>query len=247
MQLDRFPTECELADAYAEVGSDEYLEEEAGQRSTARRILERIESRVSGRVLLDVGCWVGFLISEAGGRGWTASGVEPSEFASGYARDILAQDVQTADLMTAELAPGSLDAVVMADVIEHLTNPGAALERTRALLRPDGVAALILPDAGSRVARLMGARWWSVIPTHVQYFTRGSLARLLRRQGFQLLEVGTAPKAFRVRYYLERVGGYSRPAASILVSAAERAGISERLWAPDFRDRMLVLARPQGG
>jgi hypothetical protein len=30
------------------------------------------------------------------------------------------------------------------------------------------------------------------------------------------------------------------------VSSAERLGVAGRIWAPDFRDRMLVIARPQG-
>jgi hypothetical protein len=103
--------------------------------------------------------------------------------------------------------------------------------------------ALALPDAGSRVARALGARWWSVIPTHVQYFTRDSIAGLLRRHGFEPLVVATAPKAFTVRYYLERIGGYAPPFAAALVAAASAAGVAERIWAPDFRDRMLVIAR----
>ena len=53
----------------------------------------------------------------------------------------------------------------------------------------------------------------------------------------------TQPKAFTVRYYLGRVTGYSHPAARALVWAAERAGLAGRLWTPDFRDRMLVIAR----
>src|SRR5438270_356533 len=83
----------------------------------------------------------------------------------------------------------------MRDVIEHLTDPAAALGRIRQLLAPRGVLWLALPDAGSRVARVLGRRWWSVLPTHVQYFTRGSIATLLARTGFQLLEISTAPKA----------------------------------------------------
>lgn len=242
MQLDRFPSEVELASAYGEAASAVYVGEEAGQRVTARRILERIEVHADGRELLDVGCWVGFLLAEAVSRGWVATGIEPSEFASVYARQQLGLNVQTADLLTANVDGSRFDAVVMADVIEHLIDPGAALERVRTLMRPRGVLALVLPDAGSRLARSLGKRWWSVIPTHVQYFTRASIAQLLRRHGFALLEVRTSPKAFTVRYYLERIGGYSEPFASLLVAAAERAGISERLWAPDFRDRMLVLA-----
>ena len=71
---------------------------------------------------------------------------------------------------------------------------------------------MMLPDAGSRVARAMGARWWSVIPTHVQYFTRASRSTLLLPR-LRAAHVGTAPKAFTVRYYLERIGGYSPLAA----------------------------------
>ena len=56
----------------------------------------------------------------------------------------------------------------------------------------------------------------------------------------------TAPKAFSVRYYLGRIEGYSRPVGRGLVRAAEKTRLADRMWAPDFRDRMLVLARPTG-
>jgi hypothetical protein len=92
----------------------------------------------------------------------------------------------------------------------------------------------------------MGPRWWSVIPTHVQYFTRPSLFTLLRRRSFEPLWAGTAPKHFTVRYYLDRIGGYSRPLAGGLVGAASSLGVAERMWAPDFRDRMGVIARGPG-
>ncbi len=245
MQLARMPADAQLEEAYAEAASEDYVAEEAGQRETARRWLERVERHVPARAgLLDLGCWVGFLLAEARERGWEETiGIEPSAFASGYARDRLGLDVRTDDLFTAELPAGHFDAVVLGDVIEHLPRPGDALDRIAALLRPGGVASFQLPDAGSRLARAMGARWWSVLPTHVQYFTRDSIATLLRRHGFGVLEVATAPKAFTVRYYLERVGGYSAPVARGLVRAATRARVADRMWAPDFRDRMAVIAR----
>src|SRR5436305_739525 len=48
MQLDRFPTEEELADEYERAASDDYVEEEAGQRQSARATLERIERYARG-------------------------------------------------------------------------------------------------------------------------------------------------------------------------------------------------------
>jgi hypothetical protein len=170
------------------------------------------------------------------------TGVEPSTFASGYARDRLGLDVRTDDLMTAELPAAAHRAVVLGDVIEHLPKPGDALDRIRALLAPGGGVMLMLPDAGSRLARVMGARWWSVIPTHVQYFTRASLTRLLQEHGFEVRDLGTTPKAFTVRYYLERIGGYSPPVSRALVAGADAVGVADRIWAPDFRDRMVAIA-----
>jgi SAM-dependent methyltransferase len=259
-QTEPMPADAVLESAYADAASEDYIDEEAGQRETARRALARIEARLTPvpipagnggprhRTLLDLGCWVGFLLSEAGERGWDAIGVEPSAFASGYARARLGLDVRTGDLFSTELPLHHFDAIVMGDVIEHLPRPGEALERMAALLRPGGIAWMALPDAGSVVARGLRARWWSVIPTHVQFFTRRSMRTLLERQGWTVLEIQTAPKAFSVGYYLERVGGYSPRVARGLVGLARRTGVAERMWAPDFRDRMAVIARaPEGG
>jgi len=246
MQLARMPSEAQLAAAYAEAASDDYVEEETGQRATASADLARVERWTPGRRLLDVGCWVGFLMAQARDRGWEVEGIEPSEFASRRARERLGLDVQTTDLFDARLEPGAFDAVVLGDVLEHFPRPADVLDRVAFTLAPDGVVFLTLPDAGSRVARVMGARWWSVIPTHVQYFTRGSLATLLRRRGFEPLYIGTAPKAFSVRYYLGRLSGYSHGIADAAVGGAEAVGVADRLWAPDFRDRMAVVARRAG-
>jgi SAM-dependent methyltransferase len=250
MQLDRFPSEAELGEAYGEAESEDYVEEEAGQRETARIALERIERyapRAPGRdgtaALLDLGCWVGFLLAVARERGWDTLGVEPSAFASAYARERLGLDVLRQDLFEADLGDRRFDAVVLADVLEHLPRPADALDRIAGLAAEGGVLYLALPDAGSRVARRMGVRWWSVIPTHVHYFTRPSLLTLLRRRGWKPLWAGTAPKSFTVRYYLERIGGYSPALAGALAAAARSAGVAERMWAPDFRDRMAVIAR----
>jgi SAM-dependent methyltransferase len=244
MQLDRFPSDAELAELYADAVSEDYVEEEAGQRGSFRTVLGRIELFAPRGAILDVGCWVGYLLDEARERGWRETvGIEPSNFASDYARTRLDLDVRTEDLFDADLPERHFDAIVLGDVLEHLTRAGDALDRAAALAAPGAVIALELPDAGSRVARLLGPRWWSVIPTHVHYFTRGSIAAMLVRHGFHPLYVATDPKAFTVRYYLDKIGGYSPALSRGLVSAAEAAGLADRMWTPDFRDRMLVIAR----
>ena len=153
--------------------------------------------------------------------------------------------MRTEDLFAADLGDRSFDAVFLGDVIEHLPDAGGALDRIRPMLADGGVLAMALPDAGSRLARALGARWWSVIPTHVQYFTRRSMRTLLDRHGYETLAISTSPKLFTVRYYLARIGGYSPRLSRALVRGAEAAGLADRIWGPDLRDRMLVIARPR--
>jgi hypothetical protein len=51
-----------------------------------------------------------------------------------------------------------------------------------------------------------------------------------------------------VGYYLDRIGGYSRPLSGALVGAARATGVADHVRAPDFCDRMMVVARgPAGG
>jgi SAM-dependent methyltransferase len=243
MQLDVFPTDEALSAEYSSASSDDYVEEEAGQRETARRMLAKVERHVAPGRLLDLGPWVGFYMAEAVSRGWSALGVEPSTFAAAYARERLGLEVRNEDLYEVDLPESSFDAVLMGDVLEHLTRTDEALSLVRRWLAPDGVLVLLLPNAGSRLARLLGRRWWSVIPTHVHYFTPISLARMLARHEFEVVHVSTDPKAFTVRYYLEKGGGYAPRLSRMLVRGAEAAGIADRMWAPDFRDRMTVVAR----
>ena len=256
MQLETMPSEESLAEAYGEASSADYVAEEEGQRATARAVLERLaplgQSAGSGEGaraegaqprLLEIGCWVGFLLAEAQEQGLAAEGIEPSDFAARYAQERLGLRVQHAGLAEAELDEHAFAAIVMADVLEHLVDPAAALQRCGELLAPGGKLALVLPDSGAPLARAMGRRWWSVIPTHVHYFTRSSLTLLLEREGYEVLGVATSPKAFTVRYYLDRIAGYSGAAAALAVEVAERAGVAEHLWAPDFGDRMTVIAR----
>ena len=242
MQLDVFPTDEELADAYASAASEDYVVEEAGQRETARRLLAKLERHAVPGRLLDLGPWVGFYMDEAVRRGWTATGVEPSAFASAYARD-LGLDVRTEDIYEADFPESSFDAVFMGDVLEHLTRTDEALERIAGWLEPGGLLVVAVPNAGSRLARLLGRRWWSVIPTHVHYFTPNSISRMLERNGFEVVHRSTDPKAFTVRYYLDKGGGYAPRMSRLLVRGAEATGIADRMWAPDFRDRMIVIAR----
>ena len=217
------------------------IREEPGRVATARRDLAEIERIVGPGRILDVGCWTGSFLLAARERGWEPVGIEPSKWATEQARgDGL--DVRTTTLDAHGLERSSFSLIVLNDVIEHVTDPAASVQIIAGLLEPGGAVFMATPDAGSAVARLLGRRWWSVLPMHLQYFTRGSLSLLLQRHGFRIRWIKTHAKSFSARYYAERLGGYSSSIERVALRGLRTFGKLDRLVSPDFHDRMAVLA-----
>ena len=233
----------DVAASYRDTADEVTLREETGQSETARRDLAKIERFVDCGTLLDVGCWTGSFLIAALERGWQPHGVEPSAWASERAR-ARGLDVVNGTLEAFHAWPGTYRCVAFRDVIEHLADPASALRRTREMLNGSGALYITTPDAGSRLARVLGSRWWSVMPMHVQYFTRASITELLERCGFRVALITTHAKAFSVRYYAERLGGYSKIAERAALRSAEVFGLADRIVAPDFHDRMSIVAMP---
>ncbi len=235
------PSAEAMATAYLDAADPVSVREECGQVETADRALGWIEAFSRPGRLLDVGCWTGSFLVAARARGWDVEGVEPSRWAAerAMARGV---NVQQCALEDADLGDGTFDAAVLCDVLEHLLDPGEALRRLRPRLRTGAVLYVTVPDAGSLIARAMGRRWWSVLPMHLQYFTRASMQRLLNANGFHPIGVRSHAKVFTMRYYAERLGGYSPALGQAVQRAVTAAGLANRLVAPDFRDRLQVLA-----
>ena len=235
------PDPANVALAYADAADEVSLREREGQVATADAGLRRLERFVEPGRLLDVGCWTGSFVDAASQRGWDASGIEPSGWAVQVAKGH-GLDVWQGELEDAQVPERTLRAAVVCDVLEHLDDPHPAVARLASMLEPGGALYITVPDAGSRLARTMGRRWWSVLPMHLQYFTRTSMLLLLGAHGLRPVHVGTHTKVFTTRYYAEQASGYGATLSRAAVSALEKLGQADRPIAPDFRDRMEVIA-----
>lgn len=79
------------------------------------------------------------------------------------------------------------DVIVAADLIEHLANPGAFLERCREHLKSDGVLCLVTPNAHSlnTSAKALLGVMTAVNPEHTCWYDPVTLRQLLARYGFR--------------------------------------------------------------
>ncbi|MEU0312520.1 class I SAM-dependent methyltransferase [Nocardioides sp. NPDC006273] len=157
-------------------------------------LAESAPSAGSGKKVLDVGCWtgeVGRILTE---RGCTVTGIELDREAASLAEKVL-EKVIVADLdatpLTELVEPGSFDVVIFADVLEHLTDPRAALEQARDLLAPDGRVVISIPNVthGSVRLALLQGRWQTTDTglldrTHIKFYSREGLLALFAEAGY---------------------------------------------------------------
>jgi SAM-dependent methyltransferase len=144
--------------------------------------------------VLDVGCSTGYLASRLQARGSTVVGLELDERAAAEARSFC-EAVHVGDVETMELPlePGSFDAIVCGDLIEHLRDPRGFLARVRPLLRADGRLVLSTPNIANwamRLGLLFGrfryTDWGILDRTHTHLFTRKTLQECLEAAGYRV-------------------------------------------------------------
>jgi SAM-dependent methyltransferase len=241
VQQPSLPTAGELAGLYRDMSDDAYLSEEPGRRTTARRLLDMIGRYAPAGRLLDVGCGHGLLLDEARGRGYEVAGVELSRSAAAYARDVLGLPVDEIPLEEVEPAGEGFAAIVLADVLEHVEDPVAAIRRCRELLRPGGVLCVVTPDPASATARLAGPRWWALLPAHTCLIPRRTLRELLTAEALVVSDDVSFVRTFSARYWLaglaERGGALGRG-----VRAGARALPSGASLSLSLGDERVVLA-----
>jgi 2-polyprenyl-3-methyl-5-hydroxy-6-metoxy-1,4-benzoquinol methylase len=235
--------ERELKTAYARMVDEAYVAEETARRATCRNLLAAAGPHLEGDrppLVLDVGCGVGLLLDEARRRGWRTQGVELSDWGVRRARH-LGLDVFQGTLEEAGFAPGSFDAVFMIDVLEHLADPVRTLAKVSQVLRPGGVLCLVTPNPAAAAARVLGRRWWGLLPGHVVLLPHRRLCELLRTVGFGIRSQRPGALRFSLDYWIGSASGYL-PGTTLLRRGLRLAGL-DRLTVPvNLLDERVVVA-----
>jgi 2-polyprenyl-3-methyl-5-hydroxy-6-metoxy-1,4-benzoquinol methylase len=198
----------EILERYKEVTDEPYLDEEDARRELFSWMVGRLaDYPVRGRRLLEIGSNIGLFLSVAAEGGWKASGVEPSRWAvdQGVAR--YGVDLRQGTVEELEIDDGSVDALVMLDVLEHLSDPMEALRKLRPSLDDEGLLALSTVNVDSLHARGRRGNWPWFIRSHLHYFRPTTLVQMLRAAGFEMVEWSVVPRTFHLSYLLHRAEG----------------------------------------
>jgi 2-polyprenyl-3-methyl-5-hydroxy-6-metoxy-1,4-benzoquinol methylase len=147
--------------------------------------------------ILDVGCSAGTLAREMVAAGAVVDGVEvdpdAAREASRFCRQVVVGDFSAGEI---DLPKQAYDVVLLADVIEHLADPVAALRRLRPLVGAGGFLLVSTPNIANWSMRLLhlAGRWeytdrGLMDRTHLRFFTRRTLIRALEEAGYRVVEM----------------------------------------------------------
>jgi ubiquinone/menaquinone biosynthesis C-methylase UbiE len=156
--------------------------------------LSRVAKHLGGQVL-DAGCGHGELLDHLPAQVESVTLLDRNperlpRLQTRLSRGIIETRFMLGDIGAGEvpLPPASFDTVVMAALLEHLKNPGAALHEARRLLKPGGNLVLTTPTPlGGRLhawGSRLGLTYREAADEHEGFFDYQGLKHLLEEEGF---------------------------------------------------------------
>jgi len=157
--------------------------------------IARLLENLRPQPILDVGAAQGFLGRLLLDSNLVLDAVEPNplyaEHARRFYRTVFASSVENANL-----PPKTYNAVVCADVLEHLVDPLATLRRLRDAAADNALFIISLPNVAHLAIRLMllAGRFpmmdrGILDRTHLHFYTRQTARHLLREAGLRVQQV----------------------------------------------------------
>ena len=167
---------------------------------SSHRVILTLLGEGNGRRLLDVGAADGFLSERLTGRGWVVTALEREPALAEQARR-RCHEVIVADL--GEGVPklsGTFEAIVCADILEHLSDPLSTLTELRRSLAPQGRIIVSVPNIAHlwvRLSLLLGrfdyAERGILDRTHLRFFTYNTFLTLLAQAGLRVERLQVTP------------------------------------------------------
>ena len=176
-------------------------------RLPARLKVRWLSRNGRGGSLLEIGCGEGHFLEAAQRAGFRVSGLEIDPARARRAAARLTVPITCGRIEDVEIPGAAFDVVYHCDLLSHFPDPLLALARMKNLLCNEGVLAFevgLVADIATFWHELSGTL---DLPQHRWFYSERSLAALLRKAGFTIVEskhFGLAPQVL-----MRRVAGFA--------------------------------------
>jgi len=150
-------------------------------------VLNNIKSYTNGKRLLEIGAGGGEQIAAALEMGYDVTAIEISKVQAFWLSDLLGIQVIGDDFLNHDIE-GKFDVITMGDVIEHVSEPIAMIQKACNLLDDGGIIWISTPNYKSGFSQIMKFNdpMWNE-PWHISYFSFEGLKKILLENGLEIL------------------------------------------------------------
>ena len=153
-----------------------------------------LKCRLPPAKVLELGCSHGSFVGLLRQAGYDASGVEMSPWVVEFGQKTFGVPISVGPVETLEITPGSLDVIVLMDVLEHLPAPVATMAHCLQLLKPDGLLLIQTPQFKEEMNYTAlvktNARFLEMLipEEHIYLFSDRSATRLFQQLGAEHIQ-----------------------------------------------------------
>lgn len=192
--------------------------------SSHARLIGMAKALPKPAIILEVGIGCGYLGRELSGNGFRIIGLEKdrvsAESAKNSYEDILVCDIDRNGVPSL----GAFDAIVLFDILEHLSDPLSSLKQISGSLNEGGRVFICLPNIANWVIRLkllFGNFNYSdkglLDRTHLRFFTFRAAKELIRASGLKITGRSFTPLPFELFIRPKWLAGFLSETYFVLV------------------------------
>jgi 2-polyprenyl-3-methyl-5-hydroxy-6-metoxy-1,4-benzoquinol methylase len=153
-----------------------------------------LQFRLPPGKVMELGCSHGSFVALMQHAGFNAMGVEMSPWVVEFAQKTFGVPILLGPIEDLDVPSGSLDVIVLMDVLEHLPNPVRTMESCLQLLKPEGILLVQTPEFQEKaryedLVEEKASFLEMLIPEeHIYLFSKNSASRLFRQLGAEHIE-----------------------------------------------------------
>ena len=198
--------ESQFEKNYQEVKDLKYISQIKYKKVYFNKFCKKISNELNKQIdVLEIGSYYGVLGSIIKDKVKNYSGLELSKHGSDYSKKEFQLNIFNETIEEHSKRGIKYDLIVMADVIEHFSDPFKVFKIMSKILNKNGKVILTTFNIDSLYAKFTGKNYHWIIPYHLVFFSNKTLDKLGNDNNLNLYRVENDPRYTSIKYLLEKL------------------------------------------
>lgn len=196
----------EFENKYSDVIDQKYISQIKYKEKYFKSLLKKINKYLDHeKEILEVGSYYGVFGNILKSHVKSYSGLELSKHGVDFSKKKFDLNIFNETIEEHQKKNIKYDLIIMADVIEHFSDPFKVLSLIKNLLKTDGILILTTFNIDSLYSKFRGYKYHWIIPFHLFYFSNNTLKKIGHDNNLKLFEIKKDPRYVSCEYLFEKL------------------------------------------